>query len=309
MFNEEGNVGRFVSAVEEVMLPLGESFEIIMVDDGSRDGTWERITEQSRRVPYVRGISLSRNFGHQNALFAGLHHARGRAVISMDGDLQHPPSLIPKLLEAWHDGYQIVTTTRHDSVDTSWFKRLSSRTFYHFFSALSGVRLTAGSSDFRLLDGEAQRAMLEMRDVDLFLRGMVSWLGYRSTNLSFQADPRRAGATKYTVGRMVRFSTGAMLAFSMMPLKAGIWLGFLTSILAMVGAVLVTIDYFQGNTVRGWASVMVVMSFMFAVCFVLLGTIGLYLGKIFEILKGRQRFIVGARVGFEDHPVPYAISG
>jgi glycosyltransferase involved in cell wall biosynthesis len=308
MFNEEGNVEPFVAAVEAVMREHRLSYELVLVDDGSRDATWQRICEASRQRPEVRGLCLSRNFGHQNALFAGLHHTRGQAIVSMDGDLQHPPSLIPELVDAWRSGYQVVTTVRQDSADAGWFKRLSSRWFYRVFSRLTNVKLGPGASDFRLLDAKAQAALLEMRDVDLFLRGLVSWLGFRTLSIPFQADQRNAGVSKYSLRKMVRFSTGAMLSFSMLPLKAGIWLGFLTSILSFIGIILVVIDYFQGNTVRGWASVMVLMSMMFGVSFVLLGTIGLYLGKIYEVVKGRPLFIVGQTAGFDEAAVVRARS-
>ena len=300
MYNEGGNVERFVSSVGAVMRAHGTNYEIVLVDDGSRDDTWHRICEEARRSSSVRGLSLSRNFGHQNALFAGLHHARGHAIITMDGDLQHPPEVIPDLLAAWQKGFQIVTTVRQDSSDTGWFKRLTSRWFYYLFSWLSGVSLSMGASDFRLIDAKVLDAMLEMRDTDIFLRGIVSWLGFRTTSVPFEASRRHAGGTKYTLARMLRFSTGAMLSFSMMPLRMGIWLGLLTSLLAFSQIVYATIHYFRGNTVPGWATVIVLMSLMFSVAFVLLGAIGLYLGKIFEILKGRQRFIVSDYAGFGD---------
>jgi glycosyltransferase involved in cell wall biosynthesis len=303
MFNEEENVVPFVAAVEATLRDRRLSYEIVLVDDGSSDATWQRICEAAEASAHVRGLCLSRNFGHQNALFAGLSHTRGQAIVSMDGDLQHPPALIPELVEAWRSGYQVVTTVRQDSSDTGWFKRLTSRWFYRVFSRLTSVRLSPGASDFRLLDASAQAALLEMRDVDLFLRGLVSWLGFRTIAIPFQAEQRNAGNSKYSLRRMVRFSTGAMLSFSMLPLKAGIWLGFLTSILSFVGIILVVIDYFQGNTVRGWASVMVVMSMMFGVSFVLLGTIGLYLGKIYEVVKGRPLFVVGRHTGFDEAQV------
>lgn len=300
MFNEAGNVGPFVAAVDGVLREQGLGYEILLVDDGSRDETWARIGEESRRNPRVRGVSLSRNFGQQNAIFAGMHHARGEAIISMDGDLQHPPALIPSLIKAWREGAQVVTTVRHDSADTGWFKRKTSSWFYRLFSRLSGTSLSFGASDYRLVDARARDAMLEMRDTDLFLRGIVSWLGFRTTSIPFEADPRHAGDTKYTLGRMLRFSMGATLAFSMLPLRMGIWLGFATTALAFAEIVYVVISYFQGNTVRGWSTVIVLMSLMFAVTFILLGVIGIYLGKIFEILKGRQRFVVNELAGFDE---------
>ena len=300
MFNEAGNVEPFVLAVDAVLRGLATPYEIILVDDGSQDGTWDRICEQARQNPQVRGLSLSRNFGQQSALFAGMHHSRGDAIITMDGDLQHPPALIPTLVRLWREGNPIVTTLRRDSADTGWWKRLTSRWFYRLFSRLTGTPLSFGSSDFRLVDAKVRDAMLEMRDTDLFLRGLVGWLGFQTVSVPFDADPRAQGRTKYTMGKMLRFSMGATVSFSMMPLRMGIWLGFLTTGLAVAEIVYVVVSFFQGKTVRGWSTVIVLMSLMFAVTFVLLGTIGIYLGKIFEILKGRQRFIVSRAAGFPE---------
>jgi polyisoprenyl-phosphate glycosyltransferase len=300
MYNEGANVERFVSAVDAVLQAEGVRFEIILVDDGSDDDTWQRIEGQARQNPRVRGLSLSRNFGQQNSLFAGLHHARGQAIISMDGDLQHPPSALPGLIKAWRAGHQVVTTTRRDSADTSWLKKVTSRWFYRLFSRLSGTHLPHGSSDFRLIDARVRDAILSMRDTDLFLRGMVGWLGFSNTTIAYEADARGAGDTKYNFPRMFRFSLGAIFAFSLTPLRMGIWLGFLTTGLALLEIVYAVVSFFQGKTVRGWSTVIVLMSLMFAVTFILLGVIGIYLGKIFEILKGRHRFIVSRHVGFGD---------
>lgn len=307
MFDEADNVEPFVAAVDTVLRAQGLPYEILLVDDGSRDDTWQRIRQASERNPRVRGLSLSRNFGQQNALFAGLHHARGDAIVTMDGDLQHPPALIPQMVKAWQEGHQVVTTTRHDREVTGWFKRATSRWFYRLFSRLSGSTMSLGASDFRLVDSRARDAMLEQRDTDLFLRGIVNWMGFRTANLPFEVARRHAGDTKFTLGRMLRFSMGAMLAFSMTPLRMGIWLGFATVGVAILEIVYVVVSFFQGKNVRGWSTVIVLMSLMFAVTFVLLGVIGMYLGKIFEILKGRQRFIVSEFAGFSEHkaaPLP-----
>jgi len=291
MYNEEGNILPFV---EELLAALGDSvrWEAILVNDGSSDGTWQQILQVARRDPRVRGLCLARNFGHQNALFAGLHHARGRAIVTMDGDLQHPPRVIPKLLEAWNKGYKVVNTERHDSTDTPAFKRLTSRLFYALFSRLSGVTMAAGSSDFRLIDAQALTALKNMRDTDLFLRGIVHWLGYPSTTIPFQAGKRFSGETKYSLRRMMRFSTSAILSFSMLPLRLGIWVGFLTSLLAIGEIIYILVRWAQGVTIPGWTSMMVLLSFLFAVLFFLIGIVGMYLGEIFEILKSRPRFVI-----------------
>jgi glycosyltransferase involved in cell wall biosynthesis len=295
MYNEEGNIAAFVAAVERSARAIGVPFEIVLVDDGSSDGTWSQIVEQAKVHTALRGVRLARNFGHQGALLAGLTEARGRAIVSMDGDLQHPPELIPELFARWREGYKVVSTERADAEDTSLFKRTTSRWFYGLFSRLTGVAMSPGNSDFRLLDESAVRALCDMHDVDLFIRGSVTWLGFRSVTLPYRAAKRFSGASKYGLKKMLRFATGAILSFSLAPLRLGIWIGFLTSGFAVLEFVYILVQYQRGATVTGWASVMAFLSLMFGILFVLLGVIGTYLGKIFELLKNRPRFLVGER--------------
>jgi dolichol-phosphate mannosyltransferase len=298
MYNERTNVSAFVDAVVAVLEPLGVSYELVLVDDGSSDGTWNAIAELASARETVRGLSLSCNFGHQGALLAGLNHARGRAVVTMDGDLQHPPESVPELLAAWREGFKVVNTRRLDSDDTSFFKRLTSRGFYWLFSRLTGVTMEAGASDFRLLDRDAVQALTRLGDTDLFIRGLVSWLGFATKTIPYQARRRHSGVPKFTLKKMLHLSSGAMLSFSAFPLRLGIGIGFVTSALAFVELCYILVTYLRGNVVPGWASVMTVMSLMFGVLFVLLGIIGTYLAKVYEILKRRPRFVVGNRVGF-----------
>ena len=246
--------------------------------------------------PVLRGARLARNFGHQGALMAGLTEARGQAVVSMDGDLQHPPELIPELFARWREGYKVVSTVRADAEDTSLFKRSTSRWFYGVFSKLTGVNMSPGNSDFRLLDQSAIAALTSMNDVDLFIRGSVTWLGFRSVTLPYRANKRFSGTTKYSLKKMLRFASGAILSFSLAPLRLGIWIGFLTSGFAVLELAYIIVQYFRGKTVTGWASMMAFSSLMFGILFVLLGVIGTYLGKIFELLKNRPRFLIGDRV-------------
>ncbi len=299
MYNEESNIDPFVDRVSAVLEEAGLNYEILLVDDGSRDGTWAAIGRAAARNPSVRGVSLSRNFGHQGALFAGLNHARGAAIVSMDGDLQHPPETIPLLVAAWREGVKVVNTRRLDSADTGLFKRFTSRAFYVLFSRLSGVQMEAGASDFRLLDHSARDALVGMGDTDLFIRGLVSWLGFTTRTVPYQARNRHSGVPKFTLKKMLRFSSGALLSFSVLPLRLGIGVGFVTSVLSFLELCYILFTYFCGRAIPGWASVMTVMSLMFGILFVLLGIIGAYLGKIYEILKNRPRFVIERTVGFE----------
>jgi dolichol-phosphate mannosyltransferase len=296
VYNEEGNIAAFVAAVEAAVSPIGVPFEIVLVDDGSSDGTWGQIVEQSKLHSVLRGARLARNFGHQGALFAALSEARGKAVVSLDGDLQHPPQLIPNMFARWREGFKVVNTERADAEDTSPLKRATSRWLYDVFSKLTGVAVAPGNSDFRLLDESAVRALCEMQDVDLFIGGSVTWLGFRSATLPYRANKRFSGTTKSSFRKMLRFASGAILSFSLAPLRIGIWVGFLTSGLAVLELGYILFAYSQGKTITGWASVTTFVSLMFGILFVLLGIIGTYLGKIFELLKNRPRFLIGERV-------------
>ena len=292
MFNEATNVFPLLDALRPVLDALDEPYEILLMDDGSKDGTWPMIQKAAGEDPRVKGLSLSRNFGHQNALFAGLHFAAGDAVITMDGDLQHPPQKIPELVACWRKGFKIVDTKRRQSTDTTLLKRLTSRWFYRLFSLLSGMPMEEGKSDFRLVDRQVVEVMKDMRDADLFLRGIAHWVGYPRITVEYQAAERFTGKTKFNLWRMLRFAVSSLFAFSLVPLRLGIWVGLATSAIAFLELVYIMIAYFRGESVAGWASTLTVMSFMFGVLFILLGLIGAYLGSIFETLKNRPRFLV-----------------
>ena len=218
----------------------------------------------------------------------------------MDGDLQHPPGKILDLFQAWRQGYKVVNTFRIDTEDTSAFKRLTSQWFYGIFFALSGLKMSKGSSDFRLIDQQVLQVLKQMRDADLFIRGIINWVGFPATTITYQAKKRLAGNSKYTLRKMVRFSVAGLVSFSSIPLRLGIWIGLITGFLAFVEIVYILIRYFQGSTVPGWASILTVMSFMFGVLFILLGIIGMYLGTISETLKNRPPFLINEVIGFPD---------
>lgn len=297
VYNEAENIERFVAELLAVLRALGEPFEIVLVDDGSTDDTWRRIRDAARREPALRGLSLMRNFGHQGALLAGLAQASGRAVISMDGDLQHPPEVIPELLAAWREGARVVHTRRLDSRETGWFKRWTSRAFYRVFSALSGLDVPPGSSDFRLLDREALDAILAMREPEPFLRGLVHWLGAPSATVTFRARDRHAGFSKFSLSRMVRLSVQGLVSFSTVPLRLGIWAGLATSALAFAEIFYILVQVARGETVPGWASVLTLVSFMFGVLFLLLGILGTYLASIHQAIRNRPAYLVGRTAG------------
>lgn len=300
IYDEEGNLGALLDALKSTMEKLDLSYELILVDDGSHDNSWAVIQAASSADFCVRGLRLSRNFGHQHAVFAGIQHCSGEAIVTMDGDLQHPPGTIVELVAAWRQGYKVVETRRIESADVSFMKKLTSRLFYRVFSWLSGLTMSPGTSDFRLVDAEVARTIKGMRDTDLFLRGITHWVGFPTTTVTYQAAERYAGQSKYGWSKMLRFALSSVLSFSTIPLKLGIWLGFLTSLLAFVEIVYVVVRYCQGESVPGWASTVAIMSFMFGVLFVLIGIIGVYLGSIFEIVKDRPQYIIQEKAGFSD---------
>jgi dolichol-phosphate mannosyltransferase len=299
LFSEVGNVRPLIERLLGVMNQLNVTFEIILVDDGSLDGTWAAVEEEGNNNSHVRAIRLSRNFGHQHALLAGFAHCRGRAVISMDGDLQHPPETIPKMIDKWREGYAIVNTYREDSDVSSVFKRITSKYFYKLFSLMTDVDVSEGSSDYRLVDRIVLDNMLGFKDVDLFLRGATQWLGFSKATVPYKAEKRFSGESKYGLWKMMRFSRSAIVSFSTKPLIVSVWIGFVTSILALIEIVYIVIQYLAGNTVAGWASTLGVLSLLFGVLFVILGIIGMYLARIHTALQNRPRFVIQKLVNFD----------
>jgi len=298
MYNEASNVNIFIDTLSSELAKIDLPYEIVIVDDGSADETWPLIEAASIGDRRIKGISLSRNFGPQSAMLAGMYSASGQIIITMDGDLQHPPAKIDDLLSAWKKGYKVVETIREDSEDFTISKRLSSRAFNRLFSMLSGFPVRKGISDFRLLDKKVVESIKEMRDTDLYLRGLVFLVGFPRTTVSYSAGNRYSGKSKWTWTRLLKYSAKSLLSFSVVPLRLGIWLGFFTSFLAFIELVYIFIRYFQGKTIPGWASILTVISFMFGILFVLIGILGAYVGSIFESVRNRPQFLINETCGF-----------
>lgn len=297
-FNEAENVGNLYRELVPVLEAESESWEIIYSDDGSSDGTWQEILQLRRQDERVKGIRLSRNFGHQYALFAGLCHAAGRAVVSLDADLQHPPDVIPRLMSEWRIGARIVQTVRVDPPDFSAWKRFTSRMFYRVFSFLSGVEMSPGMADFRLLDRQVVDAIREFREEGLFLRGLVQWMGFDRSVVTYQSRRREKGQTKYTLYKMLQFSWRGITSFSIKPLRVGIILGVCTGALAFAQlAYAVYSKLVTGAVVPGWASAVGIVSLLFGIMFILVGLIGEYLGRVLIEVRGRPRFLMRDIVG------------
>ena len=289
-FNESGNVEVLAQAVEAAL--RNQDYELIFVDDGSDDDTFERIVALARRNPKICGLSLSRNFGHQCALTAGLLYASGNVVITMDADMQHPPSLIPTLIERWLDGANIVHARCIDSPDLGFVKRVTSALFYRVFTLLCGVPIESGMADFRLLDRMVVAQLGTMQQGQPFHRAMFAWMGFQSAVVPFVVQKRHSGQSKYTLGKMLRLAANGIFSFSTIPLRIGLGLGIVTATLSFLELLYVFIAWLQGRTVPGWASTVGVLAFLFGVLFVILGIQGQYMIRLYERAIARPPFIV-----------------
>lgn len=299
-YNEEESLPILYERLLPVLSGLAVPWELIIADDGSSDDTWAKIMALHDRDPRVRGARLSRNFGHQYGLFAGLVFARGDAVVSMDADLQHPPEVIPELLEEWRRGRKIVHTARAEDESAGWFKRRTSALFYRLFSALSGVHITPGAADFRLMDRQVVDILLRLPEDGLFLRGLVHWMGFPSSSVEYEASARLRGRSKYDLRRMLLLGWTGITSFSVIPLRVAVVIGVLTSVVAFLGIVYALYSkLIVGTAVAGWASAVSIISFLFGVLFILLGIVGEYVGRIFVEVRSRPRFIVQDLVGIE----------
>jgi dolichol-phosphate mannosyltransferase len=280
-------VSRLAAALE------GQTHEIIVVDDGSSDGTWEGLCGLRERYPALRALRLTRNFGQQPALLAGLLAARGEAVVTMDADGQHPPELVPALIARWQEGFPVVQTVRTASGDQGVARRWSSRLFYRVLSLISGVNVPEGTADFRLLGRSVVETILQAAGPLVFLRGLIPWLGYPISYLPFEAPPRAAGRSSYTWRRMVGLSIDGLMSFSLIPLRLSIFLGISLSLLSFLYLVYIVIVFlFSSRVVPGWASVAGLLSLLGGIQLLMIGVVGEYLGRLFLTNLRRPPFVI-----------------
>jgi dolichol-phosphate mannosyltransferase len=291
---EEGNI---VELYEQLQRELTKSeihsFEIIYVNDGSHDNSLMKIKELTVRDNRVKFIHFSRNFGHQNALRAGLDFAQGAAVISMDADLQHPPELIPTLIDFWRAGNKIVYTKRKDTSDLSFFKKLTSKMFYKLVNYLSETKLEEGTADFRLLDRSVVEALKNFNENNLFYRGIIPGLGFRQHGIDYIPNVRFSGNTKYTFSKMVRFALTGITSSSAKPLYFSIYLGAFLALCSFFYALYaIYVSLFTTEAVAGWTSTIASILFIGGIQLMMLGIVGIYLGKLFSESKKRPNYII-----------------
>jgi glycosyltransferase involved in cell wall biosynthesis len=279
--------------LDAVLAGLGPEVEVVCVDDGSTDATWDVVRAKAAADPRYRGLRLSRNFGHQIALTAGLWAARGQAVVTMDSDLQHPPEMIPVLLAKAREGNDVVTAVRHSEDVEGWFKVGSARFFYWLLNRLTALDLPHGGADFRYMARPVVDTMLRMPERHRFLRGLTRWVGFRQATIEYERAPRHGGRSKYTLRNMMRFAFDAIVAFSAVPLKVASVLGLVVSMLGgLYGVYVVGVWLLSDAVVPGWTSVAIAVIVLGGVQLACLGIIGQYLGRMYEEIKGRPLFIV-----------------
>jgi dolichol-phosphate mannosyltransferase len=302
LYNEEATVEELHRRVGAAL--AGLPYELILVDDGSTDRTGEILARLAKEDPAVRVVRLSRNFGHQAAITAGLDHARGDAVVMIDADLQDPPEVIPAMLERWRGGADVVFAVRSTRAGETRLKLATARWFYRLFARLAQVELHQNAGDFRLLDRSALDALLAMRERNRFLRGMTSWVGFEQAAVHYERDARHAGETKYTLRKMLRFSLDAVSSFSHVPLQAATVLGFIFSLVAFL-AIPVAIGFrIAGEFVPGVTTVLMVVLLLGGIQLITVGIIGEYLGRVYDEVKRRPLYVVRDRINMPASQIP-----
>lgn len=291
-YNEEGNINKVTICLFDV-LKYYQSFEIIFINDGSTDSTLEELKKVTNFDSRVQYISFSKNFGHQAALKAGIDYAKGKCVISMDADLQHPPYIIPEMIKYWREGYDVVYTQRLQDSNLSLFKKVTSKYFYMLLRKMSDISIEEGTADFRLLDKKVARIISTSNDAFLFIRGFVPWLGFKQKKIVYEPDKRYSGTSKYTFKKMATFAINGITGFSIKPLRFATFLGGFISLVSFIYAIYAIIVYFiSSHVISGWASMLTSILLIGGIQLVILGIIGEYIGKIYLQLKNRPFYII-----------------
>ncbi len=293
IYNEYENLPELYRRVKEVMEKAGETWELVLVDDGSTDGSTERIRELARQDKRVRPVIFARNFGHQLAVTAGLDYSRGDAVVIIDADLQDPPELIPEMLAKWREGYEVVYAVREAREGETWFKKVTAAAFYRLINRITSVNIPVDTGDFRLLDRKVVNVLNRMRERHRFLRGMSVWVGFRQTGVTYKRAPRFAGETKYPLRKMLKFASDAITGFSYLPLQLATYLGFVSAGLSIIAIPIVVALRMTGSQAfHGQATTLIAVLFLGGVQLISLGILGEYVGRLYDEAKGRPLYIV-----------------
>jgi dolichol-phosphate mannosyltransferase len=293
IFNELENIPELYPRLREVMDQTGETWELILVDDGSTDGSTDLIRKLSENDRRVRPVIFARNFGHQIAVTAGLDYSRGDAVVIIDADLQDPPEVILDLIKKWQAGYEVVYAVREERAGESWFKKTTASIFYRLIYRITDVNIPLDTGDFRLMDKKVIDVMRQMREKHRFLRGMSSWVGFKQVGVSYKRKPRFAGETKYPLKKMIKLALNAVTSFSYFPLQLATYIGFVAAGLSVLAIPVVAIlRLTTGTTLEGQATTLIIVLFLGGVQLISLGIIGEYIGRIYDEAKGRPLYVV-----------------
>jgi dolichol-phosphate mannosyltransferase len=293
VFNEENNINLLYDRLHSVVTAMGKTYRFLFVNDGSRDGTLHKLKELAEKDRHVKFIDLSRNFGHQVAVTAGLHFSKGKRVVIIDADLQDPPELIADMDKKMDEGWNVVYARRKQRKGESFFKRATARVFYRLLKSITSVDIPVDTGDFRMMDWKVVDVLNRMPEQHKFIRGMVSWVGFRQTYIEYDRDQRHSGKTGYTFGKMLRFAIDGITGFSNIPLKVATWMGFGFSIISFL-LILYTLyaRFVSGNYVQGWASIMISILFIGGIQLICLGLIGEYIIRMDANLRQRPLYII-----------------
>ncbi len=306
IYNEERLLPELSGRLAKVLDGLGVECEVILVNDGSRDRSWDGVLALCRADPRVRGVDLSRNFGHQVAITAGIHLSRGAAVVVMDSDLQDPPELIPELYARFRDGYDVAYAQRRERAGESWFKKTTASIFYRLLARLTNLSIPLDTGDFRLMSRRVVDGLRQMGEHSRFVRGMVTWIGFRQIAVPYDREARGAGETKFSLFKMVRFALDGITGFSHRPLQIASHIGILCAIASLAFMAFFVLYWLAGGTglVPGWTSLIVVSLFLGGVQLIAIGILGEYVGRVYEEVKRRPLYLLRDRVNFDEPPQP-----
>lgn len=294
-FNEEGNLIVMIETLQNICSNLAYDFSFVFVDDGSKDKTISILKEKSTTINNLFYVELSRNFGHQNALKAGIDLVKDNvdAIISMDGDMQHPPSLIPELLDFWEQGFDVVYTIREEDKNLSFLKNKTSNLFYRLMNKLSDIKFEPGTADFRLIDKKVAEVFSDFQENELFIRGLINWVGFKQHAIHYKPHARFAGTSKYTFAKMLRFAIQGITSFSTKPLSLMIFFGLILSAISFIFFIgYIFYSLHNETAISGWASLLATVVFFGGLNLTVLGIIGIYIGKLFMQAKGRPNYII-----------------
>jgi len=297
IFNEEAVIPELHKQLQAFLKELAVDTEVVFVNDGSRDASLPLLRDLVKQDARYRVLSFSRNFGHQTAITAGVDHARGKAVVVMDADLQDPPQVVIEMMAKWREGYDVVYGKRRARAGETFFKKVTAKIFYRLFAAMIPIEVPLDTGDFRLMSRRVVVALRELREAHRFVRGMVAWIGFKQTAVIYDRPGRFAGETKYPLRKMLRFAIDGITSFSVVPLRLATWLGVTMSVLSVLYAIWAMIVHFGlHHTVPGWTATVVLIALLSSVQLLMIGILGEYVGRIYEEVKRRPLYVVGERL-------------